>query len=63
MGNVVGINRFLQKSMLYRVTTVVVFVAGAIGLSYLLKPQVEYLPPGNRNLVIAIDASAPGLQH
>ena len=57
---VVGINRFLQQSILLRLVTVVVFVGVAVGLSYQLKPQVEYLPPGNRNLVIAIMLLPPG---
>ena len=57
---VLGINRFLQRSVFYRLATVIVFVGAAIGLSYMLKPQVEYLPPGNRNLVIAIMLPPPG---
>ena len=57
---VLGINRFLQRSVFYRFATVIVFVGAAIGLSYILKPQVEYLPPGNRNLVIAIMLPPPG---
>ncbi len=57
---VVGINRFLQRRILYRVVTVIVFVGTAILFSYLLKPQVEYLPPGNRNQVTAIMLPPPG---
>ncbi len=57
---VVGINRFLQKSIFLRLATVVSFVGTAIGLSYILMPQVEYLPPGNRNFVFAIMLPPPG---
>jgi hydrophobic/amphiphilic exporter-1 (mainly G- bacteria), HAE1 family len=57
---VVGINRFLQQSVLRRVATVVMFLAAAIGLTYLLMPPVEYLPPGNRNLVTAVLLPPPG---
>jgi len=49
---IVGINGRLQASVALRLTTVVGFVAGAFLLSYLLAPKVEYLPSGNRNLVI-----------
>jgi hydrophobic/amphiphilic exporter-1 (mainly G- bacteria), HAE1 family len=58
--SVVGLNRFLQRGVLPRLATVVVLVLLAVGLSWLMMPQVEYLPAGNRNLVIAILAPPPG---
>lgn len=57
---IVDSNRFIQRSLILRLLTVVVFVGGAIGLSIWLKPQVEYLPPGNRNLVTASMLLPPG---
>ena len=65
MGNtfvnaVVAVNRYLQRSMLLRLATVLVFVGTALGISYLLLPQVEYLPAGNRNLAIGILLPPPG---
>ncbi len=57
---VVGINRFLQRSVLLKLATVAVLVLLAVGLSWWMMPQVEYLPAGNRNLVIAILLPPPG---
>ena len=48
---VVGVNASIQKSVPLRLTTVVGFVGGALLLSWVLLPKVEYLPNGNRNLV------------
>ena len=58
--SVVGINRFLQRGILPRLVTVVVLVGLAVALSWWMMPQVEYLPAGNRNLVIAILLPPPG---
>jgi HAE1 family hydrophobic/amphiphilic exporter-1 len=60
INTIVGVNRFLQKSILLRTATVIAFVGTAFVLTYSLMPQVEYLPPGNRNLVIAIMLLPPG---
>ena len=60
VGAVVGINRFLQRSVLLRLGTVALLVAVAVGLSWWMMPAVEYLPAGNRNLVIAILLPPPG---
>ncbi|NQT36206.1 MAG: efflux RND transporter permease subunit [Planctomycetes bacterium] len=57
---VVGVNRFLQRSAWLRLAVVAAFVATALGLSWAMMPQVEYLPAGNRNLVIAIMLPPPG---
>ena len=58
--SVVGVNRFLQRGVLLRLATVVLLVLVAVGLSWWMMPQVEYLPAGNRNLVIAILLPPPG---
>ncbi|MFH1920346.1 MAG: efflux RND transporter permease subunit [Planctomycetota bacterium] len=57
---VVTVNRFLQRGVGLRLATVVLFVGAAVGLSWWMMPQVEYLPTGNRNLVIAILLPPPG---
>ena len=44
----------------WRLAVVVGFTSLAIGLSWAMVPQAEYLPKGNRNLVIAIVLPPPG---
>lgn len=56
----VRMNGYLQKSLLLRAAVVGGFVGGAVLLSWLLMPKVEYLPAGNRNLVFAILLPPPG---
>ncbi len=51
---VVGINAVLQRSTLLKLGTVAGMVGFAILLSWLLMPNVEYLPTGNRNLVFGM---------
>ncbi len=62
---VVGINAFLQRSLLLRLLTVVAFLSMSVGVSWVLMPKVEYLPNGNRNLVIGVLVPPPGynLEH
>ena len=57
---VVRANEWIQRSTLRRVSVVAILFAGAIGVSYWLLPKVEYLPEGNRNLVISLVLSPPG---
>lgn len=57
---VVRINRVLLGSVVLRLVTAAAFVGASIGLSYALMPKVEYLPDGNRNLVIGILIPPPG---
>ncbi len=57
---VVAINRFIQSSMLLRLVVAGGLVVGAVGLSILLWPKAEYLPTGNRNLVICLIMPPPG---
>ncbi len=57
---VVAINAWLLRGVWRRVVVAVAFVAASLGFSYLLLPKVEYLPPGNRNLVIAMIFPPPG---
>ncbi|MHA1554023.1 MAG: efflux RND transporter permease subunit [Alphaproteobacteria bacterium] len=46
-----------------RLATVSVLASGAVLLAYLLMPKMEYLPQGNRNLVINILVAPPGLSY
>ncbi len=57
---IVGFNARLQDSVIARLMTVLAFLVVSIGLSWKLMPKVEYLPNGNRNLVIAILNPPPG---
>ncbi len=60
-GNViVALNAAIQKNLWLQLGTVVSMVALAIGFSYVFWPRVEYLPTGNRNLVIGIVIPPPG---
>ena len=59
-GLVVGMNRWIQGGTIRRISVVVLLFAAAIGISYVLLPKVEYLPTGNRNLVISLVLCPPG---
>ncbi len=59
-GMVVGLNRWLLGTTWRRVGAIGVILVGAIGISWLLWPKVEYLPSGNRNLVFGILMPPPG---
>jgi HAE1 family hydrophobic/amphiphilic exporter-1 len=56
----VSANDWLQRTVWRRLGLVAIMVAAAAGVSYLLWPKVEYLPTGNRNLVITIVLPPPG---
>jgi len=58
--HVVAVNRLLQRRLMWRLATVVIMVGVAVGVSYLLMPQVEYLPAGTRNLAIGMMLPPPG---
>lgn len=48
------------KNVFTRLLTVVVFTALSVGLIVSLKPSAEYLPQGNRNLILNILIPPPG---
>lgn len=58
--------RFMRRLMsargswLWRLLVVALFCIGSVWCSFLLWPATEYLPTGNRNLVIAILLPPPG---
>ncbi|WP_166820409.1 efflux RND transporter permease subunit [Thalassoroseus pseudoceratinae] len=57
---VVGINDWIQHSLIRRLATIGILVGAAVALSWVLWPKVEYLPTGNRNLVFGILIPPPG---
>lgn len=56
----VTINRWITESRLREVAVVTAFVGIAFYLSFKLRPNVEYLPSGNRNLIISLVLPPPG---
>ncbi len=57
---VVGINRWIQRGWLRRISVVATILIGAALVGYWMMPKVEYLPSGNRNLVISMILPPPG---
>ena len=55
-----SISNFCLKNIFTRLLTVALFTSMSIGLIYLLKPPAEYLPQGNRNLILNILIPPPG---
>lgn len=48
------------KNVFTRVFTVVIFTTLSIGIIFLMRPSAEYLPQGNRNLILNILIPPPG---
>ncbi len=57
---VVNANAWIQAGVVRRLTVVALMLTFAVGVSWLLLPKVEYLPQGNRNLVISLVLVPPG---
>ncbi len=57
---VTGINRLIQSSVITRLATIAILVASGVGIAIAFWPQVEYLPNGNRNLVLGLLLPPPG---
>ncbi len=57
---IVNLNAWIQRGTLRRIIVVLTMFAIAIAGSWLLLPKVEYLPEGNRNLVISLVLIPPG---
>jgi HAE1 family hydrophobic/amphiphilic exporter-1 len=57
---VVAINRWAQPSVFRRLAIVIAMVGTSTALAWLMWPKVEYLPTGNRNLVMGIIMPPPG---
>ncbi len=60
VNGLMAISRVCQKNVFTRISTVVIFTALSAGLVILLKPSAEYLPQGNRNLILNILVPPPG---
>jgi HAE1 family hydrophobic/amphiphilic exporter-1 len=57
---IVAINRWTQPSTWRRLAVVISMVGASTALAWLIWPDVEYLPTGNRNLVFGILLPPPG---
>jgi hydrophobic/amphiphilic exporter-1 (mainly G- bacteria), HAE1 family len=57
---VVAINRWTQPSTWRRLAVVLGMIGSSTALAWLIWPDVEYLPTGNRNLVFGILLPPPG---
>ena len=60
IGGVTAINRFIQANLLSRLIAVAALLGVCLLLTRLWWPSVEYLPNGNRNLVLAMLIPPPG---
>lgn len=59
-GTIARINRWSMQGWGRQVSLICFFLLLSLGLSYLYFPKVEYLPSGNRNLVICQVIPPPG---
>lgn len=57
---IVGINRWVLGAVWRQVAVVSLLIVGAICFAWALRPKLEYLPNGNRNLVICLVLPPPG---
>lgn len=58
--SIVDLNRWIQQGWIRRLAVVGLILTIAGLVSYLMMPKVEYLPSGNRNLVISLILPPPG---
>ncbi len=56
-----GLLSWLRYGVVRRVVVALVLIGGSLGLSWYWLPPIDYLPKGNRNLIIAIVKLPPGL--
>ncbi len=57
---VVGVNAWLQRSTVWQLLFVGLTIGGSCLAAWLMMPKTEYLPLGNRNLVLCILLPPPG---
>jgi len=57
---IMGVSGFCLKNVFTRIATVVLFTSLSVMVIYILKPPAEYLPQGNRNLILNILIPPPG---
>ncbi len=60
-GAFMGLLGLVMRNRFTRVVTIVLLAGGAAGIAYLMLPKMEYLPQGNRDLIINILIPPPGL--
>jgi hydrophobic/amphiphilic exporter-1 (mainly G- bacteria), HAE1 family len=60
VGIIMTISAFFLRNAFTRIACVVLFTALSVSMAWLLMPQAEYLPQGNRNLVLGILIPPPG---
>jgi len=56
----VGINAWVLAKTWRRLAVTAALIVAAVGFAWLLRPKLEYLPNGNRNLVICLVLPPPG---
>ena len=49
---IVSINAWIHRGMLRSLAVITLIVGASVGLSWLLWPDVDYLPTGNRNMIM-----------
>lgn len=54
------LNSWIQETTLRRIAVVLLLIGLSFGGSYLMMPQIDYLPEGNRNLVLCFVSPPPG---
>ena len=59
-GSILKLSTLCMKTAFTRLTTIIVFTSFSIGLTSYLLPSAEYLPQGNRNLILNILIPPPG---
>ncbi|MHC4454131.1 MAG: efflux RND transporter permease subunit [Planctomycetota bacterium] len=57
---IVGVVDYLTNTLTKRIVTIVVLVLISIFLTWWMIPEMEYLPEGNRNMIIGIMLPPPG---
>lgn len=57
---IIGANTWIQQGVVRRVAVAASLIALAVGMAWWLKPEIEYLPSGNRNLVFCRVMPPPG---
>ncbi|MBX3422649.1 MAG: efflux RND transporter permease subunit [Pirellulaceae bacterium] len=57
---VCNLNQWIQRTTMRRISTVFLLLAGSLGATLFMRPELEYLPEGNRNLIFGILNPPPG---
>jgi HAE1 family hydrophobic/amphiphilic exporter-1 len=62
-GRIVALSRMSIKNWRTRIATIGMLTVGALAIAWLLMPKAEYLPQGNRNLIINFMIPPPGYSY